>query len=72
MLVLSPRNGFLISSGNLHPSFCLIFPVQLTLISRKKEGAIMHTTTLGIDVAKNVFQLHAGWMREGAQCLAGA
>ena len=25
---------------------------------RKKGGAVMHITTLGIDVAKNVFQLH--------------
>ena len=31
---------------------------QPTLISRKKGGAVMHTTTLGIDVAKNVFHLH--------------
>jgi len=24
----------------------------------RKEGAVMHITTLGIDLAKNVFQLH--------------
>jgi hypothetical protein len=31
---------------------------QPTFIGRKKGGVVMHTTTLGIDVAKNVFQLH--------------
>ena len=36
----------------------MVLRVQPTLIIRKKGGAVMHITTLGIDLAKNVFQLH--------------
>jgi transposase len=36
----------------------VVLRAQPTLIIRKKGGAFMHITTLGIDVAKNVFQLH--------------
>jgi len=37
----------------------------------RREGAVMHTTTLGIDLAKNVFQLH-GVDARGRQCSADA
>ena len=36
----------------------MVLRAQPTLIVRKKGGAVMHITTVGIDVAKNVFQLH--------------
>ncbi len=32
----------------------------------------MYITTLGIDLAKNVFQLHGMGMREGMRCSADA
>ena len=49
----------------------MVLSTQPTLIVSKKGGAVMHITTLGIDVAKNVFQL-TGWMREGERCSADA
>ena len=36
----------------------MLLRTQPTLIIRKKGGAVMHITTLGIDLAKTVFQLH--------------
>lgn len=36
----------------------MVLRAQPTLIIKKKGGAVMHITTLGIDVAKSVFQLH--------------
>jgi transposase len=36
----------------------VVLRAQLTLIVRKKGAAVLHITTLGIDVAKHVFQLH--------------
>lgn len=36
----------------------MVLRAQRTLIVRTKGGAVMPITTLGIDVAKNVFQLH--------------
>jgi transposase len=36
----------------------VVLRAQPARIVRKKSGAVMHTTTLGIDVAKHVFQLH--------------
>jgi hypothetical protein len=36
----------------------VVLIAQPTLIVRKKGGAGRHITTLGIDMAKNVFQLH--------------
>ena len=36
----------------------MVVRAQPTLIVRKKGGAVLHITTLGIDVAKNVSQVH--------------
>ena len=36
----------------------MLLRAQPTRIMRKKGGAVMYITTLGIDLAKNVFQLH--------------
>ena len=36
----------------------MVVSTQPTLILRKKAGAVMHITILGIDLAKSVFQLH--------------
>jgi len=38
----------------------VLLNAQRTLIVSKKEGALMHITTWGIDLAKHVFQLHGG------------
>ena len=44
----------------------MLSSAQRTLIVRTKGGAVMDITTLGIDVAKNVFQLHGVDAREHA------
>jgi len=36
----------------------VVVSAQPTFIVSKKGGAVMHITTLGIDAAKNVFQLY--------------
>jgi len=41
-----------------HEAQWVLLRTQPTLIIRKKGGAVLHITTLGIDVAKTVFQLH--------------
>ena len=44
----------------------MVVSAQPTFIVSKKGGAVMHITTLEIDVAKNVFQLHGVDARERA------
>jgi len=46
------------SRTNLTQAQWVLLRAQPTLIIRKKGGAFRHITTLGIDVAKSVFQLH--------------